>query len=145
MRDAQTQTDCPTLTRDAEIARLSAQNDRLRRYVKYADRESQRARAAAATADELTECRMRIIQLTGYNAKLVRITELLSERVGLTTKRALPRATPVEGPGRAVDPDAAVRCGGPRADPGLNVQATPLGLGKRSDVAATVYCRPVMQ
>mgnify|MGYP001351903949 CR=1 FL=1 len=72
MRDAQTQTDCPTLTRDAEIARLSAQNDRLRRYVKYADRESQRARAAAATADELTECRRRIIQLTGYNAKLVR-------------------------------------------------------------------------
>ena len=93
--DAQTQTECPTLTRDAEIARLIAQNDRLRRFLKYADRESQRARAAAATADELTECRMRIIQLTGYNAKLVRITELLSERVGLTTKRALPRATPL--------------------------------------------------
>ena len=56
--------------------------------MKYADRESQRARAASATADELTECRRRIIQLTGYNAKLVRITELLSERVGLTTRHA---------------------------------------------------------
>ena len=83
----ETQTDCPTLSRDTEIARLKAENACLRRHLAHADRESQRARAESATADELLHCRRRMIQLQDYNQKLIRLTELLNSRLGVSTHK----------------------------------------------------------
>jgi predicted secreted Zn-dependent protease len=87
MPDAQTQTD-HVRVRDAEMGRLRARIEYLQNTLAFADSESIRARAESVTADELVQCRRRVINLVEYNKKLTRLTTLLSSRLGVSTYQA---------------------------------------------------------
>ena len=89
MPDAQSQTDHKS-ARDAEMERLRAQIAYLKHALAYADSESMRKRAESVAMDELLQCQRRVVQLQEYNQKLARLTEMLSKRLGLPTRRAGP-------------------------------------------------------